>query len=253
MPTTEFTIIRANRRTAIVRYRDAETIAAALVEGRGCVSAGTGGRGALLSFPYADGTGIIRRYRRGGLVRHLVRETYLFRNRAKAELAILRDLCEAGLPVPEPLGCAWEQWACCFRGNLATRQVDAVPLPAYVTSHPTEAPELMRRCGALIRRMHDLGVMHADLQVLNLLAGPDGLYLIDFDKARRFPALSRRLRNRALLRLRRSFVKRGLPLVYFVILLEGYGADQLGWRLRRSCDGAGKHRSAEGNRERGEG
>jgi 3-deoxy-D-manno-octulosonic acid kinase len=62
-----------------------------------------------------------------------------------------------------------------------------------------------------VRRFHDLGVCHADLNVHNILLSEDGVYLVDFDRCQlRGGGL---WRDANLVRLRRSLEKLtwGLP------------------------------------------
>jgi 3-deoxy-D-manno-octulosonic acid kinase len=63
------------------------------------------------------------------------------------------------------------------------------------------------RIGAGIRRFHDHGVIHADLNARNILVdAADTVFLIDFDRARRIPGASAQFAAN-LERLRRSFDK----------------------------------------------
>ncbi|HOZ50066.1 MAG TPA: lipopolysaccharide kinase InaA family protein [Candidatus Hydrogenedentes bacterium] len=212
---------------ALVRRDCADVVAAALIEGRGCEAAFEGGRGTLLRFAYPDGYGLIRRYLRGGVLRHVLRDAYLFGNRPLRELLLHSFVYDAGLAVPKPLGAAWRRAGVVVRGAIATHEVDAVDLATYAERHPTEATEAAGRCGALIRQMHDLGVWHADLQVRNILVGTNTEYLIDFDKARVLGGLDALQRARNLFRLRRSIEKNGLSRALFQAICEGYGAEAL--------------------------
>lgn len=205
-----------------MRNEWAECIAAAMLEGVGCIAVGAGGRGGLLRFPYPGGEGIIRRYRRGGILRHWLKESYLLQNRPFRELSLLHELHQEGLSIPAPLGACWEWRGPWLRGAIATQRVEAVDLKAFLGSERPDARDALHRCGRLIREMHDRGVWHADLQVGNILIGFEREYLIDFDKAVRRAALSPRLRARNLNRLERSFRKQRLPLHFFQLLLEGY-------------------------------
>jgi 3-deoxy-D-manno-octulosonic acid kinase len=68
-------------------------------------------------------------------------------------------------------------------------------------------PLAWKDLGLVIRRMHEAGIYHADLNANNILLDEhDHFHLIDFDKARRLPASSSRLKNNVR-RLRRSLLK----------------------------------------------
>jgi hypothetical protein len=74
---------------------------------------------------------------------------------------------------------------------------------------------LLRRVGRAIRRLHDAGVEHPDLQVRNVLLcqdPPERIVVIDLDGARFHGAasLSARVRASNLARIVRSAVKEGL-------------------------------------------
>jgi len=214
-------------RTALVLEDGAEEIRAALLEGAGCVPVETEGRGRLMRFRYQGGHGLVRKYWRGGAVRHLFKDRYLLENRPLRELRLHCYIYDKGLSVPKPLGVCWERSGIWFRGAIATVEVDAANLLAYLRSGASGAEETLRNCGALIRRMHDLGVFHADLQVRNILVGAERPFLIDFDRARVSGSLGSWSRARNLLRLRRSFQKCGLPELYFRQLCDGYGTGEL--------------------------
>ncbi len=208
---------------ALVQEQWADVLADALLDGEGCDPVEKFGRGALSRFSYAQGTGLVRRYLRGGIIRFFMRDAYVLVNRPLRELRIHAYLFESGLRVPAPLGACWERRGLLIRGALATHEIAAVDLLAYLKRQPTETDEMLAQCGALIREMHDRDVFHADLQVKNILCAEEGPYLIDFDNARRVRCLTRVQRARNLFRLRRSFEKNGLPLSGFEALMEGYG------------------------------
>lgn len=218
-----FVEIRQGAKTAWVREPWADCIAAALLEGAGCTSAGAGGRGELLQFPCEGGAGMIRHYRRGGLVRYFLNDIYLCDNRAIKELTLHWALLQEGLSMPEPLGASWQRLGLFYRGWIATRRLDAVELGAFLRSAtPDEAARRCYTCGGLVRRMHELGVNHPDLQTGNILIAKDTEYLIDFDRAVRMACLPAKARERNLRRLRRSFLKHGLPVQHYDALRDGY-------------------------------
>jgi 3-deoxy-D-manno-octulosonic acid kinase len=225
-----FTRVARSGKVALVREDWAPVIAGALLEGEGCTPAYEGGRGRLVRFAYAGGAGLIRRYLRGGVIRHFLEDAFLLQNRARRELSLMAFLFDKRLPVPAPLGACWERRGLFFRGAIATRELPAVNLLEYLRGHGDSAESILHDCGQLIRRFHDVNVFHADLQVRNVLINEGGLYLIDFDKAELEGDLTKLQRARNLLRFRRSLEKNGFPVTLFRHLCEGYGVDSLpGW------------------------
>jgi len=224
-----------SNRTALVAGTAPEAIADALLSQRACepFDGGGMGRGVLLRFPVDHGFGVIRRFRRGGFIRHFIRESYLLHNRPLDEFEVQLYLKEQGLPVAEPLGVLWERRGLLFRGAIATRLVDAPNMIVFLKSTPPDPWTPLLKSGALIRSMHDLGVYHADLNASNLLIGQDQVYLIDFDKAARRKRVPDGLRRRNLLRLRRSMAKHGVANAHFRTLCQGYGgAEPPAWLAR---------------------
>ena len=122
-----------------------------------------------------------------------------------------------------------------YRAWLAVEELaGAVDLAtAYASSAEPSRADLAAVMQA-VRRMHDLGLEHRDLNLGNLLIrlGEGGceVFVIDLDRAKLHPgALSFHLRQRSLRRLERSYVKtvggddtiRGL--LEIVYALDGIG------------------------------
>lgn len=194
------------------------------------------GRGAAAFFHHLGRDYVLRHYRRGGWVAKLSEDRYgwngLERTRAWREWRLLAALYTDGLPVPRPAAAQVIRQGPFYRADLVTVRIpDATPL----------AERLMREAlgdaawcavGAAVRRLHDAGVRHADLNARNILmTGGGEVYLIDFDKARRCAAGDWRAANLA--RLRRSLEKfraRARPFHFDVPAWErleaGYRASQ---------------------------
>lgn len=209
--------------TAITRGEDCEAITNALLGDSETTPFEAAGRGSVGLFKLADGEGVLRRCRRGGVVGKLVNEGYLFKNRPLAEFRVHEYLYDAGVSVPEPLGVMWDQRGPVYRGAIATRRVEAVGLRKRLAEPNGGEDSLLNSVGQLIASMHGAGVYHADLHVENILVDGENAYLIDFDNARRYNALGGIQRARNLLRLRRSFQKWALPELAFERILAGYG------------------------------
>jgi 3-deoxy-D-manno-octulosonic acid kinase len=189
-----------------------------------------GGRGVVYRFQSGEGEGIVRVYRRGGAIRHVLKETYLFDNRPRKEFSVHYYALQHGLPVPPLLGVVWRQTGPAFRGRIATGYIHAEHLQRWLEATCAPDTNRLHEVGASIRRMHDVGISHADLQVRNILMAQDHAYLIDFDRAVVHPQLADKYKLRNLIRLRRSFVKNSVPLKTFHAICAGYGAERFpGW------------------------
>ena len=168
------------------------------------------GRGIVHVVRYGDARWVLRRYRRGGLVAKIADKAYVWagleRTRPWREWHLLAALRERGLPVPRPVAAQVSRADLRYSGHILTELVDdAQSVQLLLREGRWQRPD-WQRLGALLRRFHDAGVHHPDLNVSNILRRPDGsLVLIDFDKGR-IGASGAQLRA-DLSRLRRSFDK----------------------------------------------
>ena len=179
-------------------------------ERRGALLGTAEGRGSALLLETDFGPAVLKRYLRGGWAARFSRDRYLFtgysRARPLAEFTTLLSLSAAGLPVPQPLAALCRRSAIVYRGSLLTRRIMPAETFADRFGRGEDDAELWRRVGSCIRRFHDHGVVHADLNARNILIGDEGeVHLIDFDRAR-FAAKPRAFRAN-LARLQRSVAK----------------------------------------------
>lgn len=150
-----------------------------------------GGRGAAWFIHAPCGEVVLRHFCRGGLPGRFVRRDYVFTRadavRSFSEFRLLNKLLKKGLPVPEPVAAGYRlRGSLLYHASLIVRRIPhAVPLSECVGD--ASSSETWHAAGACVRRFHNAGVFHADLNCMNILVA-DQVYLIDFDRGRMMPA-----------------------------------------------------------------
>jgi 3-deoxy-D-manno-octulosonic acid kinase len=181
----------------------------------------TRGRGAAPSVPLRrDVSMILRRYQHGGLLGRFTGMLHWGPSRALLELRVTARAEAAGAPVPHVVCLAlWPAAGPFWSALIGTREErGATDLLEFLRSADDGRArrEILREVGAAVRRLHDAGVDHRDLQLRNILVVEDGgkrrIVVVDLDRAVYHPRgrLAPRLRARNLGRLTRSVVKTGL-------------------------------------------
>lgn len=196
-----------------------------------------GGRAAHPRLRLANGERVlVRAFRRGGAFRHLNSRFYLQGNRAYDELRATERAAASGVRTATVVAAGMRRVGPVYTAWIATRWIDGVrDAAALLASAEGDQPlRALREAGRQISRMHAAGVAHPDLNLRNLLvATGDGdvapaVYLLDFDRARLYPAgVHAARRARDLRRLARSARKLAAPLGVggWRALRDGYGED----------------------------
>lgn len=147
----------------------------------------SGGRGGAWFVDAESSSMVLRHYKRGGLMSRLAEKTYLFTGfdqaRSLAEFRLLGRLRSLGLPVPEAVAAiAWKYRLFWYRAAILVKRIpDAV---TFSDSTRLGEEPLWEHLGQVIRRFHDSGLDHVDLNCDNILVAGDQIYLIDFDRCR---------------------------------------------------------------------
>ena len=184
-------------------------------QAKGRITGQAPGRGASLFLNAGNGEEwVLRPYRRGGLVARLSEARYLWtgleRTRAFRELRLTADLHTRGLPVPRPVAADVTRHGPTYAAALITVRISGARALASLLENGEADDDLLQCVGATIRRFHDVGLDHVDLNARNLLVGEEGkVWLIDLDRCRLRPDGAWKGRN--LERLERSLVKFGAP------------------------------------------
>jgi 3-deoxy-D-manno-octulosonic acid kinase len=197
---------------------------AAFLEGEGARPSELEGRGLIHAVDTPGGTVLIRRCLRGGVLGPMLNDRYFLFNRPREELHLHRLAYTRGVHTVLPVGAMWTRSGAIVRGALATLKVEACDLRALVESGERPAERDLAACGRAIRSMHAAGFVHADLQMKNILVGDGKAWVIDFDRARVVSDVGRLHARNNFLRLRRSFQKLDLPMLYFDAIRDAYEA-----------------------------
>ncbi len=134
---------------------------------------------------------IFRRNKRGGYLRKIVDSKYLSplrfpkNTRPFKEFICLKELRNIGIPVPEPiLAIVKKRGLVFYEGGLFTREVvqASTLLDLVLTIEPAQLREHSYNTGLWAVRALELGYLHPDLHLGNVLVRFSGISLIDFDK-----------------------------------------------------------------------
>jgi 3-deoxy-D-manno-octulosonic-acid transferase len=168
------------------------------------------GRGQAHRLALDHGEGVLRHYRRGGLMARLSPDRYLGRSpltgRAMNEFTLLRRLRAWDLPVPAPVAARQVHGLLSHTADIVVAMIPQTRNVAQALSEgPLPAADWIT-LGRVIRQLHDRQVFHSDLNCHNLLLDAQGsAWIVDFDKCGVRPGETWKQEN--LERLRRSLRK----------------------------------------------
>lgn len=192
---------------------------------RGLIVGEAPGRGSSL-FLQATGNEqwVLRPYRRGGLIAKLSEKNYLWigaeHTRAFRELRLTASLYDRGLPVPRPVACCVTRNGLAYQAELLTVRVPAARAFASVLEEGGAHKALLMSIGAMIKRFHQVGLDHVDLNARNILIDAhETPWLIDLDRCRL--RQSGRWQKTNLDRLARS-IRKFSPATAFAPISQGY-------------------------------
>jgi 3-deoxy-D-manno-octulosonic acid kinase len=169
-----------------------------------------GGRGQVVFIRDGARRWVLRHYLRGGFMARWVTDSYLWlgedRTRSFREWRLLSLLHSQGFPVPCPVAARYVRAGCVYRADLITEEIPETRTLADRITGAALTLAVWEEIGRVIRRLHQRGVHHADLNAHNLLLGADeSVYVIDFDRGR--IRTQGQWQERVLKRLKRSLEK----------------------------------------------
>ncbi|MGD8560007.1 MAG: 3-deoxy-D-manno-octulosonic acid kinase [Gammaproteobacteria bacterium] len=178
---------------------------------RGDIEGEALGRGTTYYIKLHGLDGVLRHYRRGGWVSKLVDDRYwwsgLYKTRSWREWYLLGRLRDRDLPVPRAVGALAIKQGLFYRADLLMEKIPASDSLSRIVLKQAIDDSLWRKIGSTLRRFHQRGAYHDDLNAHNiLLTNEHDVFLVDFDKGElRDPQRAWQMQN--LKRLRRSIDK----------------------------------------------
>ncbi len=174
-----------------------------------------GGRSQPLCYDLTGyGSVILKKYYRGGAIRHVNHHTHLKWGvtRPEVEFMMLSRVRELGINVPEPFVFITKgRWL--YQGWLVTQRIENVLTLAELAAHDrSKAETAIESLNHQVSLLIEHRIHHTDLHPGNVLVDDNGVvYLIDFDKARNNIRNRQKLRIRYDRRWRRAIEKHRLP------------------------------------------
>lgn len=147
------------------------------------------GRGSAWFIEAPHGPVVLRHYLRGGWAATFSRQSYFFtgvsNSRPFREYHVLVELYAKGLAVPRPIAALCQHRGVVATGAIMTACIAHSRTLADIISGGSPVEEIWTKVGKCIRKFHDAGVWHADLNARNILSDTDHkVFLIDFDRSR---------------------------------------------------------------------
>ncbi|MGD9277973.1 MAG: lipopolysaccharide kinase InaA family protein, partial [Desulfobacterales bacterium] len=174
-----------------------------------------GGRTSITVVPLEGiGSVVIKHYRRGGIIRHLIKQRYLKcgKTRCQMEYEQLQKVRSLGINAPEPVAFAY-RGRLFYQCWLVTREIkDHQTLVQISLSNQEQARMVMQEVVKQVTILIKNKILHVDLHPGNAIVdNQNRVYLLDFDKAGTFLRGKNALRRRYLRRWNRAIQKHGLP------------------------------------------
>ena len=196
------------------------------------------GRGTTFFVQYLGRDFVLRHYQRGGLIARFLNDQYLWNflrwTRPWREWKLLCHMLEQDLPVPLPAAIRVVRKTLLYRADIMTHRIAHARTLTQALAVEELSEGYWIAVGSMIRRFHEAGIYHADLNANNIMLDDGGrFYLIDFDRGR-IRKNNDKWKKQTLKRLKRSLIKltKAQVILHYNennwhCLLRGYGWSDL--------------------------
>lgn len=173
------------------------------------------GRQPVLAGMLGEARIVVKRMHHGGVFASIGRDRFLTSSRARLHVDLAEYLTDRGIGTAPVAFASWRRINGLIRCEVGFELIEGgVDADRYFFGRPLAPHGWEARAqsiGAMVARLHEVGFLHADLNLMNFLfTGAGETYILDLDKStpgdRR---LSPRERSRNLQRLERSIRKQG--------------------------------------------
>ena len=170
------------------------------------------------------GAVVIKHYRRGGLLRYVIKRRYLKlgKTRAQREFELLHMVGNLGINAPQPIAFA-HRGRLLYQAWLITREIQQpLSLASLSLQDEEKSGRIMESVIKQISSLVQNQILHVDLHPGNVIVDTAGnVYLLDFDKGKVYHGNRQKLKNRYLSRWQRAVDKHGLPMILTEMLQSG--------------------------------
>jgi len=154
---------------------------------RHCVRGVASGRGSAVFVESHGQTWVLRHYHRGGFMARFVDDRYVWTGyeatRAFREWRLLAELYASGLPVPRPIAARVWRHGFAYTADILTLYIENTRSVDAMLHAGESLDSVWPVIGNVLRRFHEHGVHHSDLNVRNILVdSQERVFLVDFDK-----------------------------------------------------------------------
>jgi len=178
----------------------------------GLIKSVMGGRGKAIEFEYEGKKYILKHYIRGGFVKKLSYDKYIFNSlsstRSVKEYNFLNNLNSKGLPVPKAAALKVANGRFTYMSDLITCKIENEGTLFDFIKNNKMNNDLWNKLSITLEKFFNENVYHSDLNSKNIIIDKDEkFYLVDFDNSYFF--YNKKFFKKSIIRLERSILKLG--------------------------------------------